>query len=504
MSARSASRRLRRTWPQRLLIGFNVCCIVAALGGAAVVAYAKETVGQIGRVSIGRDTIRPADELASDEPRNFLITGVDSADGTEQEGERTEVTGVRPDVIMVVRVDPGEGAARILSLNRDLWVDIPGQGRNKLNATMGYGEEASPALLVETIRANFQIEINHYVQVDFAGFQDLVDHIGGVRLYLSSPVRDGNSGLNQPDPGCVMLDRDQALAYVRSRALQYLDPDTGEWTTDPTADLGRTSRQQELIRQLLSRAIERGARNPATLARMVETGVGNIVLDENTTPQDLIALGRSFRDFDPGLLRTDSLPVADRFVGGAEVLELIEAPAQPILEQYRITDEVPDGDLDPATVTVRVLNGTGRSGQGAEITGALEGVGFRSIPPGDETSRPMRTEVRYPVGEEDRALSVARYLLADPVLVPTSWISDITVVTGPDLVTVLDEPRDADEISVPAGAGEDQEATTTSEVAPGAGGADAGGAEASAADEPEVRQPPGYLPGSPPPGETCG
>jgi polyisoprenyl-teichoic acid--peptidoglycan teichoic acid transferase len=502
MSARSARRRLRRTWPQRLLIGFNVCCVLAALGGAAIVAYAKDTVGQIGRVSIGRDTIRPVDELASDEPRNFLITGIDSADGTDQAGMRADLVGVRPDVIMVVRVDPGEGEARILSLNRDLWVDIPGQGRNKINATMAYGEEASPSLLIETIRANFQIEINHYVQVDFAGFQEVVGHINGVRLYLSSPVRDGNSGLNQPAAGCVLLDSQQALAYVRSRALQYLDPATERWTTDPTADLGRTSRQQELIRQLLSRAIERGARNPATLARMVETGAGAISLDEFTTPQDLIALGRSFRDYDPALLRTDSLPVADRTIGAAEGLEVIEAPAQPILEQYRAADEEPEGDLDPATVTVRVLNGTGRSGQGAEITRALEDVGFRSLPPGDETSRPARTEVRYPVGEEDRALAVARHLLGDPVLVPTSGISDITLVTGPDLFSVLDEPRDADEFSLPDDGAE--AGTTTSEVAPDP--ADPGdAADADADDEPEVvRQPPGYLPGSPPPGETCG
>lgn len=503
MSPRPTRRRLRRTWPQRLLIGFNVVAILAALGGAAVVAYAKETVGQIGRVTIGRDTIRPVDELASDEPRNFLIAGVDSAEGTGQEGDRNSVIGVRPDVIMVVRVDPGEGEARILSLPRDLWVDIPGQGRNKINATMAYGEEASPALLVETIRANFQIEINHYVQVDFAGFQDAVDHIGGVRLYLSSPVRDGRSGLNQPEAGCVVLDSGQALAYARSRTLQYLDPVTERWTTDPTADLGRTSRQQELIRQLLSRAIEQGARNPATLARMVETGAGNIRLDEFTTAQDLIALGRSFRDYDPALLRTDSLPVVDATIGGAEVLELIGARAQPIFEQYRGNPEPPEGDLDPSTVTVRVLNGTGRSGHGAEVTRGLEAAGFRAGPPGDEPSRPWRTEVRYPAGEQDRALSVARYLLGDPVLVPAAGISDITVITGPDLVTVLGEPRDADEIDLPVDDGEVEASTTTSLVPP-ATTAPTDTTVAATPDPEVVNQPPGYLPGSPPPGETCG
>ncbi|CAN5192518.1 hypothetical protein BH20ACT3_BH20ACT3_00280 [soil metagenome] len=519
MSTRSAGVRLRRSWPQRLLIGFNVCCIVAALCGAALVAYAKATVGEINRVTITRDTINPADELPSGEPRNFLIVGVDSADGLDpgaperQDRQSSAVDGVRPEVIMVARVDPGEGRASLLSFPRDLWVDIPGQLSNRINATMAYGEDASPALLIETLKTNFDLDINHYVEVDFAAFQEVVGQVGGVPIYLSSPVRDGRSGLNQPEAGCVLLGEDQALAYARSRYLQYQDED-GQWRRDGSADLGRTSRQQEFIRQVLRRAIDRGARNPATLSRMVETGVANLRLDEFTTPQNLISLGRAFQNYDPAQLQTDSLPVTDAVRDGAQVLDLVEAEAEAILEKYR--DPASSGaaaDPPPSSVSLRVLNGTGTTGEAGITTDDLAEVGFKVSTPGDEPNGVVQTEVRYPPGEEARALFVARHLDGDPGLVPVEGVGEITVVTGPDLVEVLAAPRPADDLEAtvdrPSSAGSDAEtstSTSTSTSPANVGDATTTPSSTTVTDEAptELTQPPGYLPGTPPPGETCG
>jgi LCP family protein required for cell wall assembly len=483
-----------------LLIGFNVVCILAALCGAAVVVYAKQTVGQINRVTITRDTIRPADELAPGEPQNFLIVGVDSAarldpGSPERQGRVSPaIDGVRPDVVMVARVDPTAGEASLLSFPRDLWVNIPGQLPNRINATMAYGEDASPALLVETLKANFDIDINHFVEVDFAGFQSVVNQVGGVPIYLTSPVRDGRSGLNQPEAGCVLFDADQALAYARSRYLQYQDDD-GQWKNDGTSDLGRTSRQQEFIRQILRRAIDRGARNPATLARMVETGVQNLRLDEFTTPRNLISLGRAFQNYDPAQLQTDSLPVVEAVRDGAQVLDLVETEAEPILEKYRDEGSSrPDSDPPPSSVSLRVLNGTGTSGEAGLTTDGLAEVGFSVSSPGDEPEGVLRTEVRFPTGEEARALFVARHIDGDPTLVPVEGLGEITVVTGSDLRGVLTDPVAARDVEISAGGTnpepDDDDTTTSSTVAD---------------EEPSApTQPPGYLPGTPPPGETCG
>ncbi|MEZ5177744.1 MAG: LCP family protein [Acidimicrobiales bacterium] len=511
MSPRPVGGRLRRTWPQRLLICFNVVCIVVALTGAGMVAYAKKTVAQIPRISLDRGTITPVEDLPPGEPQNFLIVGVDSdenlpADDRVRDGRDSgpeKAVGQRSDTIMVVRIDPGQTQARILSFPRDLWVQIPGHGKQKINAAMAYGADSGPSLLMATIKANFDIDINHYVQVDFAAFKNIVALIGGVKVYLNAPVRDGHSGLYQPNAGCSLLDADQALAYARSRYLQYQD-ERGRWRSDPGSDLSRITRQQYFVRKVLSRAIEKGARNPVTLTRMVDTATGKgIALDPFTTPQDLINLGRTFKDFDPQTLRTDTLPVVDATRGGADVLLLIEDEAEPILAQYRGTGTAgAASSVDPSSVSVRVINGTGTLNQGADTTDRLASVGFLVSSPGaDAVDQPLRTEVRYHPGKEGDALLVARYLAADPVLIADDGVDQVTVVTGPDFFGVADEPRPAEALAgatstTTSTVPEATTSTSTTEVAT----VDPSASTTSTtvpAEEP-------YLPGTPPPGESCG
>ncbi len=516
MSPRTGGGRLRRTWPQRLLIAFNVVCIVVALTGAGMVAYAKKTVAQIPRISLDRDTITPVDDLPPGEPQNFLIVGVDSdqnleSDDPVRDGRDTgpeKAVGLRSDTIMVVRIDPGETQARILSFPRDLWVEIPGHGKQRINAAMAYGADSGPSLLMATIKTNFDIDINHYVQVDLAAFKKIVDQIGGVKVYLNAPVRDGHSGLYQPNAGCSLLDAGQALAYVRSRHLQYQD-ENGRWRSDPGSDHSRIVRQQYFTRKVLSRAIEKGARNPATLARMVDTATQNIALDAFTTPQDLINLGRTFKNFDPQALVTDTLPVVDVTRGGAAVLDLLEDEAEPILAQYRGTGATGAASVvDPSSVSVRVINGTGTLNQGADTTDRLAEVGFHVSSPGaDAVDQPMRTEVRYHPGEEADALLVARHLAADPVLVVDDGVDEVTVVTGPDLMAVLDVPRPAEELAVATSTttstlAMDATTTTSTTSTPTATGG-SGDAMNTTTTTTEPEQKP-YLPGTPPPGESCG
>ena len=271
MPTPSVPARARRTWPQRLLIAFNVCAIVAALGTAGAVAWGKETVSEVPRVQIQSAEFTPASELEPGEPVNFLIVGTDSAEGLAADDPllngREDVGGTRSDVIMVVRLDPKEETASIVSFPRDLWVEIPGHGNQRINAAVAYAD-GDPALLIDTLQTNFGIPVNHYVEVNFAAFKSVVRDIGGVKVYISHPMRDGRAGLDLPTAGCQMLDESQALAYARSRHLQWQDAD-GDWHYDGTGDLGRIKRQQDFVRRTISQAIAKGARNPATLARLV-------------------------------------------------------------------------------------------------------------------------------------------------------------------------------------------------------------------------------------------
>lgn len=514
MSARAAGRRLRRTWPQRLLISVNIVAIVSALAGAGTIAYAKRTVGNVQRTTdIGRSLLTPADELPPGEPQNFLIVGVDDDEGLPDDdpvkaGRKQATQGtLRSDTIMVVRVDPENLDVKVLSFPRDLLVKIPGKGTTRINAALTYGD-GNPGLLVKTIEDNFGININHYVQVNFAGFKSLVDIIGGVPIWFPTPVRDKHSGLLVENPGCTTLDQNGALSYARSRYFEYQD-ERGRWRSDGSSDYGRMRRQQDFLRRVMHRAISKGARNPVVLSRMVETGVEHIELDPYTTAADLITLGRAFQRFDPDKLGQSSLTVREVYRGGADVLELDEKASEPVLSQFRGTGSSGDQEILPSTVTVRVLNGTGVQDQASDLTDRFEELGFQVASP-NSADPVWITEVRYPPGSDAEAHLVARYLDAEPQLVPDPDVTEITVVTGPELVGVLDTPRPPGAVATTTSTSTTSttSSTTTTTTAPDD--------EAEADDdEPEVSIPlvegigpagegRAYLPGDAPPGESCG
>jgi LCP family protein required for cell wall assembly len=140
---------------------------------------------------------------------NYLLVGSDN--GAEGEG-RAGIDGSRSDTIMVLRIDGGQ--ARMLSLNRDLWVQNPATGQNgRLNATYNAG----PANLVQAVTENFAIPIHRYLEIDFFSFSGMVDSLGGVEIFFEHPAIDRGSGLVVEEPGWVLLDGDQSLAFVRSR-----------------------------------------------------------------------------------------------------------------------------------------------------------------------------------------------------------------------------------------------------------------------------------------------
>jgi LCP family protein required for cell wall assembly len=254
---------------------------------------------------------------------------------------------------MVLRVDPGSGQAAILSIPRDLYVPLSTGGTNRINAALAIG---GPQALIETIKQNFDIPINHYAMVDFAGFRSLVAAVDGVPMFFERPVRDENTGLYQYELGCVTLDPDQALAFARSR--HYEMQVDGRWRTDPTGDFGRISRQQLFIRAALERAVDKGARNPFVLRDLIEVAQQNVTLDSEYTIQDIVDLGSQFRDFDPATLATYTVPGDPTFVGAMSVVRMDRAAAAPILDVFRgITPPVsgeevpggaPSGAPDPA------------------------------------------------------------------------------------------------------------------------------------------------------------
>jgi LCP family protein required for cell wall assembly len=417
------------------VLAFNVCFVMGLLVAAGGLAYGYNKYSQLSRVELGAVL---TERSGSDEPQNYLLVGVDSADtldpGDPAAAGREGVGGLRSDTMMILRVDPGSGDAALLSLPRDLWVPMASGGRQRLNAAIEIG---GPGELIDTIEQYLGIPVHHYVQVDFAGFQGMVEAIDGVPVYFAHPARDRRSFLDIPEAGCITLDASQALAYVRARHLQTFED--GRWRTDPTADLGRQSRQQDFIVRALRRSIDKGVRNPVTLDRLVDAGLDTVTVDDLLTADDIVALAAGLRSFDPADLALDQLPVVGDNVGGASVLRLLDGPAQPILDVFRGLD----GELAPDGVRVRVLNGTGTVGQAGEVATALSERGFASAGTGEADRFDVATTVvRHGPGQAEAAQLVARYLGGGAVLEETADVldADVVVVTGAGLTGVLDAP----------------------------------------------------------------
>ncbi len=460
MTAPQAPVRLRRTWPQRLLILFNVLCILAALTTAVGLTYVKQSVGEIPRIRLGT-ALQPATSGAAGNPQNYLIVGVDSAAGLAPNDpvrvQRRDLGGtLRSDTIMVLHIDPKQTTASILSFPRDLWVPIAGTGRNaKINSAIETTDpNQGPKRLIRTIEQDFQIPIDHYLQLDFAGFKGIVRAVGGLPIYFPTPVRDLHLGFSVPTPGCVNLDDAQALNFVRSR--HYESFVNGRWREDPASDLGRISRQQDFIRRVIRRAISKGVRNPGTLTDMVATGVKSITLDESLTIGQLTDLGLRFRGFNPSTLKTYSLGeaiVASNH--GSATLDLVPSKADPILRLFQKT--VTSGS-SVSSITVKVVNGSGAANQAASVTSALNKVGFLTAAPDSALSVSPTTVVFYGPGHEMQAQLVARYLAA-PVRFQVGFVSGIQIVTGSDFTTVRSTPKPVSAVPIDT-------TTTTAPVSP--------------------------------------
>jgi LCP family protein required for cell wall assembly len=252
----------RRRWPRRILIGLNIFIAFCLVATASVYGYVKFRFGQLDRLSI--PGLRNDGDDDPGQPMNVLFVGSDSRKDISKAEQRAfgterQVGGERSDTIIVLHIDPQQEKAAILSIPRDLLVTIAGTGRQaKINSAF----EGGPERLIATIKEALRIEIDHYVEVDFNGFRDVVDSIGGVKVYFPAPARDRYTGLDIRTAGCAHLNGEKALQYVRSRHYRYYE--SGRWREDVRQDLGRIERQQDFIRRVMHKAV-RAARAPPTL-----------------------------------------------------------------------------------------------------------------------------------------------------------------------------------------------------------------------------------------------
>lgn len=319
----------RHTGRQRLLLGVNLSLAFACLASGGGMLYANYKLGQRKVVTI--DTVPPVDTGALDLPagdlsaKNYLLTGTDNNACVDANspyagavGNRKNY-GTRSDTIMVVRVNPIDNQVAILSFPRDLWVKIDGSNaKSRINAAY---DPKNPNRLIRTIKNNFDISINHFVSVDFCTFKTIVDAVGGIRVPFLFRTRDERTGLAVPGASCFEFTGDHALAYVRSRHYKFYDPAKKTWKSDGLSDWGRISRQQDFVRRITAKSLEKAKTNPKIASEILNAALKNVVTDDQLTPLRLLQLGQAMKNYDADTMGTYTFRAKGLVVGDKSVLE---------------------------------------------------------------------------------------------------------------------------------------------------------------------------------------
>jgi LCP family protein required for cell wall assembly len=368
------SSRRRRNLLRTLAIVLALVVVLAGAGALYGYRYADRLVGK------GQRPVAGLTPVAAGKPMNILLVGSDSRDGLSRRQlgriQTVEVAGQRTDTIIVLHVSPARDKAVMVSLPRDLRASVDGR-TNKINAAFAFG---GPDLLVKTVSQTTGLTINHYVEIDFAGFLNVVDALGGVTLCNRSGHRLDDSYANlHMDPGCQKMNGVKALAFVRARHID--------------SDFGRIGRQQEFLRAVMAEVARRG--NLAGLPKLLD--VANIATDHIETDDHLststaLSLARRLRQLDPGSIDMrvyPSVAAPPRCAGCAAFVDPL--PEAGILMRALARDAatlppvgLPGGKgISLAATPVTVLNGSGAAGAAARAATDLRRLGVRVVGTGN-------------------------------------------------------------------------------------------------------------------------
>ncbi len=321
---------------RRVLIGvllFGVIVVFVAVG------FALWTNSQIER--LGADELPSLSAVSIEGTRTFLIVGTDYRGDLPDEFEDVfgSFEGSRTDTIMLANFTPGQGA-QLLSIPRDLKVEIPGvdnsgspYGTNRINAAFVFG---GPELLIATINQNLDVDVNHYMEIDLAGFAKLVDAVDGVQMLFEHPARDEKSGLDV-DAGVEQLDGEQALAYVRSRKYQELRG--GSWVTVDGNDIGRTQRQQQLLLSLFDQVASK--KNIFNLPAFAATFAREVTVDAGLSLGVIVELGRAALELSLGNIDAATPPVIDEQGSDGRAYVVPYAASDAYLAAFRVGERLP-------------------------------------------------------------------------------------------------------------------------------------------------------------------
>jgi LCP family protein required for cell wall assembly len=454
-TTRKKARKRQHRWRRRTIYALSIVIVLAGLGVGGLYVYANYRFNQIKKIHAKHLVAAPA---APGKPFNLLLVGSDSrafvsnATQVRAFGDDADAGGQRSDVTMVARFDPAAKTVTVLSIPRDLWVDIPGDdsgisGMNRINAAYDGG----PDLLIQTIEQDLGIPINHYVAVGFQGFSGMVNALGGITMDFPTAVKDQYTGLDVSTTGCQVVNGTTALQLVRSRHLYYKGAN-GYWEYDGLSDFSRIQRQDAFFRAVLAK-VNSSITNPLAINSFLGAAVGNLTIDDTLSQGDLLHIADIFRGLPSSHLVTETLPtVAYTSSGGAAALKEAQPYAQNVIDQFNAigststtptttptkgskskststtTTTVPTEDH--SLVGVDVLNASTVSGIAHTTAAALTAQGFQVNEIGDaptQLSESGPSEILYGPSGTEAAKTLASVLSGPVTQVPDPSLSGSTV-----------------------------------------------------------------------------
>lgn len=389
---------------------------------------------------------------------NILLVGRDSREGATEEqlihdlGTDASAGGLNTDTMLLVHVPADGSGASVVSFPRDSYVDIPGYGKEKLNSAYGFGYNSAPEdapdtekqamgqqQLVKTISALSGVSIDHYVEVTLLGFFNIANIVGGIEINLCEAVEDPYSSINLPAGPQVIAGAD-IVAFVRQRhGLTY-------------GDIDRVKRQQYFI-GAMARAIMKPEimLNPVKQQEIITQISQNLIVDQGL---NLLEVADQLQNLALGNLQFRTVPIVNQDAHTDAGESIVQIADQDDLYEFfaslsaqqdaAATSSAPPADepaptpIDPATVTVDVLNGSETVGLASQ---AAEGIGERGFLIGltENADRDdyATTTISYGPGQQPQAAAVqvmfpTATLAEDPAMPPGS----VRVVLGADFTAI--------------------------------------------------------------------
>ena len=427
--------RPRRRWPRRILIGANVTALLGLLAMGSAYGYVRYELGKVATApspsltpeneTVGGAKIATPSDSSGLMPENILLIGNETRQGLTPEeqlqyGSSIGHSGTLADIMMVLHLDPANGTASILSIPRDLFSPMPANSLvgpyQKMDAALNDGADG-PNNLAKAVEEDLGIPINHFIELNFNGFINSVNALGGINVYFPEPVFDAESLLYIATPGCHHLNGVAALALVRARHLQYEPHGINEpdyvWPYDPESDLARIGRTHTFMKIVAQTAKSKGLTDPLLANNFLSAVLGQLTVDSALKGQ-MLSLVLRYRDLNVDGVAETTLPttaVNDYDYDGYNIGDVL-FPVQPddnnVIRAWDSHALPPT--QEPKSVSVVSITGNYQAALDAGHSLATDGLKVVSETTGSVPSDTSETLVLYHPGQISYALEVMKYL----------------------------------------------------------------------------------------------